>query len=100
LKSAKQNKGNGRLTEEAFVLQAIEAGRNAQSKGIHSVYSGFNQAFRDYFGTDPVAATTRLAKAGKIVVSLRRGGAMLYKAGEEPPARSAGTELLAKMGVS
>ena len=97
---AKQN--NGKLTEEQFVLMAIEKLRKGGYRGIHSVYSGFNQAFRAYFGdgADPVGATIRLAKQGKIVTRPARGGVMLYKSGEAPESKDAGKEALAKMGIS
>ncbi len=58
--------GEKKLTEEEFVLQAIKKLRKEPFRGIHSVYSGFNEAFRKYFGTNPVEATSRLAAAGKI----------------------------------
>lgn len=73
-----------RLTHLEFVLRAIETLRGEKSKGIHSVYSGFNQAFREYFGEDPVPVTTALAKEGKITSRLVRGGVMLYKPEEAP----------------
>ncbi|MDR7414437.1 MAG: hypothetical protein QN124_11810 [Armatimonadota bacterium] len=67
-----------RLTEEEFVVRAIRTLRRPGYRGIHSVYSGFNEAFRRYFGADPVQATTRLASEGKIVIRPSRGGVMLY----------------------
>jgi len=97
---AKPNKGNGQLTEEQFVLQAIETLRKGAYRGIHCRYSGFNEAFRKHFGTDPVTATTKLAKAGKIVTRPCRGGIMIYKPDEAPVAVDSGTAALAKMGIS
>jgi len=92
--------GNGKVGEEEFVLRAIERLRKPGSQGIHSVFSGFNQAFRSYYeGADPVAATTRLAKEGKIESRPVRGGVMLYKPGEGPTARDAGQDALTKMGL-
>jgi hypothetical protein len=38
-----------RLTEEEFITQAIKKLRKDPYRGIHSVYSGFNEAFRKYF---------------------------------------------------
>ena len=38
-----------KLTEEEFVVQAIKKLRKDPYRGIHSVYSGFNEAFRKYF---------------------------------------------------
>jgi len=55
-----------KLTEEEFIVQAIKKLRKEPFRGIHSVYSGFNEAFRKYFGTHPVEATSRLATERKI----------------------------------
>ena len=42
-----------KLSMEQFCKQAITGLRNLEkSKGIHAVYSGFNGAFREYFGLD------------------------------------------------
>jgi hypothetical protein len=73
-----------RLTEEEFVIQAIKKLRKDPYRGIHSVYSGFNEAFRKYFGTNPVEATNRLADGGKIEPRPLKGGVMLYLPGEAP----------------
>lgn len=73
----------GDLTPEEFVLKAIERLRVPPYKGIHAVFSGFNEAFREYFPLlDPVEVTQQLAKEGKIVVRPVRKGAILYKAGD------------------
>jgi hypothetical protein len=73
-----------KLTEEEFVVQAIKKLRKDPFRGIHSVYSGFNEAFRKYFGTNPVEATSKLAAEGKIETRPFKGGAMLFLAGEAP----------------
>ncbi len=73
-----------KLTEEEFVLQAIKRLRKEPFRGIHSVYSGFNEAFRKYFGTNPVEVTSRLAAEGKIETRPFKGGAMLFLPGEAP----------------
>lgn len=78
-----------RLTEEEFVTQAIKKLRKDPYRGIHSVYSGFNEAFRKYFGTNPVEATSGLAKEGKIETRALKGGVMLFLPGEAPPRPSA-----------
>jgi len=67
-----------KISHEEFVLRAIRELRTPPYKGIHSVYSGFNQAFRNYFGADPIAATNALAKEGKITIRPVKGGVMLY----------------------
>jgi len=78
-----------RLTEEEFVIQAIKKLRKEPFRGIHSVYSGFNEAFRKYFGTNPVETTNRLAAEGKIETRPFKGGAMLFLPGEAPKRPSA-----------
>ncbi len=78
-----------RLTEEEFVIQAIKKLRKDPFRGIHSVYSGFNEAFRKYFGTNPVEATNRLAEEGKIETRAFKGGVMLFLPGEAPQRPSA-----------
>ncbi len=78
-----------KLTAEEFVLQAIKKLRKDPFRGIHSVYSGFNEAFRKYFGTNPVEATSRLAAEGKIETRPFKGGVMLFLPGEAPQRPSA-----------
>lgn len=73
-----------KLTEEEFFVQAIKKLRKEPFRGIHSVYSGFNEAFRKYFGTDPVKATNRLAEEGKIEIHPFKGGVMLFLPAEAP----------------
>jgi len=73
-----------KLTEEEFILQAIKRLRKDPFRGIHTVYSGFNEAFRKYFGTNPVEATSRLAAEGKVETRPFKGGAMLFLPGEAP----------------
>lgn len=78
-----------KLTEEEFVLQAIRKLRREPFRGIHSVYSGFNEAFRKYFGANPVEVTSRLAAEGKIETRPFKGGVMLFLPGEAPKRPSA-----------
>ncbi len=72
------------ISEYEFVVRAIKTLAKPPYKGIHSVYSGFNQAFRDYFGTNPVEATTKLAHEGKIVTRPVRGGVTIYLPEDAP----------------
>ena len=76
--------GEKKLSEEEFVIQAIQRLRKEPYKGIHSVYSGFNEAYRKYFGANPTEATSKLAAAGKIVTRPLKGGVMLFLPGEAP----------------
>ncbi|MHA1632839.1 MAG: hypothetical protein ACTSXC_08560 [Candidatus Freyarchaeota archaeon] len=86
------------LTPEEFVIRAIERLRKPPFKGIHSVYSGFNEAFREYFPTlDPVEFTNQLAKEGKITIRPARGGVILYKPDEVPARLGPGKDILKKI---
>jgi hypothetical protein len=78
-----------KISEYEFVIRAIKKLKKPPYKGIHSVYSGFNQAFREYFNKDPVEATTKLAQEGKIVTRPVKGGATLYLP-EDAPSQSKG----------
>ncbi len=87
-----------KLTQAEFVKKAIVSLRKDPYKGIHSVYSGFNEAFRAYFNDDPIKWTTQLAEEGVIEVRPARRGVMLYLHGEAS-ARSTGKDVLKKMGL-
>jgi len=89
-----------KLSYEEFVKRAIVSLRKEGYKGIHSVYSGFNSAFKKYYdGENPVEVTNRLAKEGKIVVRPVKGGVMLYLPEDVTPQRSLADEALRKMGL-
>lgn len=85
-----------KLSEYEFVVKAIKKLRKPPYKGIHSVYSGFNQAFREYHNKDPVEVTTKLANEGKIAVRPVRGGVTLYLP-EDAPAAMGGKSALDKI---
>ena len=85
-----------KISEYDFVVRAIKKLRKRPYKGIHSVYSGFNQAFRDYFGVDPVEATTKLAKEEKIFTRPVKGGVILYLP-EDAPAPAGSKNVLDKI---
>ncbi len=89
-----------KLSHEEFVKKAIISLRKEGYKGIHTVYSGFNQAFKKYFdGGNPIEATNKLAKEGKIILRPVKGGVMLYLPEEAPGADNA-EQVLKKMGLS
>ena len=73
-----------KLSEEEFVVRAIKKLRKPPYKGIHTVFSGFNDAFKRYFGTNPIETTQRLAKEGKIRIRPIKGGVMLYLPEDAP----------------
>jgi hypothetical protein len=90
-----------KLSYEEFVKRAIVSLRKEGYKGIHTVYSGFNEAFKKYYdGEDPVKVTNQLASEGKIIIRPVKGGVMLYLPEEAPSSagRSA-DEALKKMGL-
>ena len=84
------------INEEEFILRAIKRLRKPPYRGIHSVYSGLNQAFKEHFAKNAIEVTTRMAQEGKIVTRPVRGGVMLYLPGEapEPPQKDALKKIL------
>jgi hypothetical protein len=96
-----------KLTKEQFTLRALDTlpkGESASGKvykGVHTVYQGFNEAFRTYFpDSDPVAWIKEAAKAGLVVTIPTKGGVRFYKP-EDAPAVAGRDALavLAKMGL-
>lgn len=88
-----------KLSHEEFIKQAIRKLRTGNYRGIHSVYSGFNEAFKKYFdGEDPVKVTTKLAQEGKLVIRPTKGGVVLYLP-EEAPQMVRADQTLKKMGL-
>lgn len=88
-----------KITPEEFVRLAIAKLRSEPYKGIHSVYSGFNEAFKKYFaGDDPIRLTNQLAEDGKIALRPVKGGVVLYLP-EDGPKTSRGEDALMKMGL-
>jgi len=89
-----------RMSHEEFVRKAIVSLRKEGFKGIHTVFSGFNEAFKKYFeGENPVDATNALAQQGKIVIRPVKGGVMLYLPEDAPASKSTADEALKKMGL-
>ena len=77
----------GTISEEEFVYRAIKRLRKPPYRGIHSVFSGFNQAFKEHFGKNPIEVTQKLAGEGKIVTRPVKGGVMLYLPEDAPQAQ-------------
>jgi hypothetical protein len=91
---------NKKISPEEFVRLAIQRLRSEPYKGIHSVYSGFNEAFKKYYGgQDPIEFTNGLAEDGKIVIRPMKGGVVLYLPEEAPEIKSRADEALNKMGL-
>lgn len=68
---------------DLFIVLAYDTLRGAKSNGdryesLHTVWNGFNQAFRRVFpGVDPIAYTRYLADEGLVQLGIARGGAFL-----------------------
>jgi predicted membrane protein len=96
----KEGRMEEKLSHEEFVKKAIVSLRKDGYKGIHTVYSGFNNAFKKYFeGEDPVKVTNQLAQEGKIVIRPVKGGVMLYLPEDVDKPKDIGDEALKKMGL-
>ena len=88
------------LTPEEFTLLAIEKLVDPGKSTIHTVYSGFNNAFREYFpGKDPIEEVKKLVDNGKVSFRLCRGGALIAKPGVISPNQSSPDKTLNKMGL-
>jgi len=89
-----------KLSYEEFIKKAIVSLRKDGYKGIHTVYSGFNEGFKKYYeNEDPIKATNQLAQEGKIVIRPVKGGVMLYLPEDAPATKARGDEALQKMGL-
>ena len=66
------------LPKEEFVIRAVKNLRREPYKGIHSVFSGFNAAFREEYKEESIATTTRMVEEGKLILRPVKGGVMLY----------------------
>lgn len=73
--------------EDFFKMAIVKLRDTSKSRGIHSVFSGFNEAFRQYFDEDPIRVTQELAKEGKIEIRPVKKGVMIYLPGEAPGER-------------
>ena len=89
-----------KLSQEEFIKKAIVSLRKEGYKGIYTVYSGFNNAFKKYYeGQNPIDATNKLAGEGKIILRPVKGGVMLYLPEDAPQTKDVGDEALKKMGL-
>lgn len=91
---------SAKMSHEEFVRKAVVSLRKEGYKGIHTVFTGFNEAFKKYFeGESPIETTNQLAQEGKIVIRPVKGGVMLYLPEDAPAAKSSANEALKKMGL-
>ena len=94
----------GKISWAEFVRKAIVALRKGEYKGIHSVYSGFQDAACKYFGVPKQtvwAELDKLAESDTINTHRAKGGVMIYLPGEAPIREdNKGEKALASMGIS
>jgi len=83
-----------KLSKEDFVLQAIKKLRSDKSKGIHVKFSGFNSAFKEYFGEEARATVDKMVAEGKLQSRFVKGGVMIYLPGEMPEQRDVLDQIL------
>jgi len=95
---AKATTGDPKTDPLAFTYLCIKKLRqvDGQSKGIHSVFSGFNAGFRAQFpNLDVIQWTTSATASGKIQSHFVRRGLMIYLPGEMPiRAETSGSKIL------
>ncbi len=86
-----------KLGKEEFVVRAIKKLRG-KYRGIHTVFSGFNEAFRQYFGEDPRPVTQEMTSKGIIELRPVKGGVMIYLKGDAPQAGDDALKKILKEG--
>jgi len=61
-------------------------GKKVNYRGIHTVFSGYNEAVRQYYGaeTDPVEIVNKLVKDGVVETRPGKKGPYLFLKGEAP----------------
>lgn len=88
-----------KLSKVEFVKKAIPSLRKEPYKGIHTVYSGFNEAYRTYFDADPVKDINEMLKTGAIEGHPAKKGVMIYLPGDGPKRGPNGHAALKLMGL-
>ena len=91
------------LSYKDFTLRAIDRLRKPPARGIHTVWSGFNQAAVAYYAefgqkVNPIDIVQGLVKEGSIALKPTKGGVMIYAPTDAPKyasAESKGKEALA-----
>ena len=73
-----------KISHLEFIIKSIKSLRTDKSKGIHVVFSGFNDSFRLYFNADPIKVVDQYVSSGEIEKRFVKGGAMIYLRGEGP----------------
>ncbi|MFZ6007551.1 MAG: DUF4011 domain-containing protein [Nitrospirota bacterium] len=75
--------GPSKLSQEEFVIKAIEELRPNWSQGINSVYSGFDEKFKKAFdGEDSSTILSKMENEGKITIKKVKTGLILTLTGK------------------
>jgi len=82
VQKTKSNPSNSKMSYKEFVERSIKALRNPPYKGIHVVYSNFNNAFRQYYDEEPRPIIDQMITEGFLVSRPARGGAIIMLAAE------------------
>ena len=64
---------------EELVLKAIDLSKEKTGRGVHSTYSGLNARIKMSFGKEGRQVTEGLKSAGKIQITLIKGGVILER---------------------
>ena len=91
-----------KISYEEFVERSIRTLRKPPHKGIHVVFSKFNEAFRQYYNEEPRPIIEKLVEDGFLRSRPARGGAMIMlssdsKEKSEKTAGKATSDVLAKI---
>ncbi len=71
-----------KMPHKEFVERSIKALREPPHKGIHVVFSNFNEAFRQYFGEEPRPIVDKLVTEGFLISRPAKGGAIIMLASD------------------
>ena len=69
-----------KMETKEFARRAIVRCRKEGFKGLHTVYSGFNAAWREYYGkeNDPIVGVNKLVMEGYLMGNPSKGGFTIY----------------------
>lgn len=74
-----------KMSYREFVRMMIHELRKPSYTGIHVVYSGFNERFREYYDEDPRPVIDQLVDEGFLKIFQKTGGPIIFLASEYVP---------------
>lgn len=93
--AAIMNGGNGKIPVRQFIESAIIRLRVPGHKGIHTVWSGFNKIFLEYYGVPSRAYVDQLTSENFLLKVIVKGGPIVNLVNEAPGAAPAEPSVLA-----